>query len=417
MLEYFEICPGDDNDNSLFPAHVTTRDVVDGVVVDPIGGRIQPIPIDYTYWKDRRLLEEILPHRQPHEREADHISSLINFQLHLNTFASEYTRELRRTDAPPPDYDSGFILELFGESDKEEGQPSAVRTKPVLRDDSDTASTVQFEWDSDSSHHFTGTKKFFLPGSFVVQKIKVYITDGQWCYAEGYGSFGHRMLNKVWYVPKFKGRPNLFSDVIAMSDGFSCQRISHTLEYLEDGIVIKTGQLKSNRWILTFELTDHHQSDRSIDSGHANGTGMGILPIPVQTVLMHRRCNHVGPYVLYIAVSKGLTSGMCAGKSAASFANINSLDCPACSLSKSHYADHIRRHPELLRQGRERQRLPGHLTPRGVHGGISRYEFIALDLKTDLPKTRNGCTICMIIVCLYSMRRHLVALLRMNTTH
>ena len=56
--------------------------------------------------------------------------------------------------------------------------------------------------------------------------------------------------------------------------------------------------------------------------------------------------------------------------------------------------------------------MPGHLTPRGVHGGISPYEFLALDLKTDLPKTRNGSTICMIIVCLYTMRRHSVALLR-----
>ena len=103
------------------------------------------------------------------------------------------------------------------------------------------------------------------------------------------------MLNKVWYVPKFKGRPNLFSDVIAMGHGFSCQRIGHSLEYLENGIVIKT--LKSNRWILTFELACLHQSDRSIESGHAKGTGMGILPVPVQIILMHRRCNHVGPYL------------------------------------------------------------------------------------------------------------------------
>ena len=175
------------------------------------------------------------------------------------------------------------------------------------REDSDTAPTVQFEWDSDSSHHFTGTKNFFIPGSFVVQQMNVYIADRQCCYAEGYGSFGHRMLKKVWYVPKFKGRPNLFSDVIAMSDGFSCQRIGQTLEYLENGIVIKTGELKSNRWILEFDLSNDDQSIRSIEPGHANGTGMGILPVPVQTVLILRRCNHVGPYILYLAVNKGLT--------------------------------------------------------------------------------------------------------------
>jgi len=150
-----------------------------------------------------------------------------------------------------------------------------------------------------------------------------------------------------------------------MADGYSCQRIGKTLEYLENGVVIKTGQLKSNRWILEFDLTNDDQSIDSVTPGHANGTGMGILPVPVQTILMHRRCNHVGPYILYLAVSKGLTSGMCAGKSAASLANLNALDCPACSLSKSHYAGHVRRHPELLRQGIERQRVPGLLTPRG----------------------------------------------------
>ena len=54
--------------------------------------------------------------------------------------------------------------------------------------------------------------------------------------------------------------------------------------------------------------------------------------------------------------------------------------------------------------------MPGHITPRDMHGGIAPYEFLALDLKTDLPKTRHSCSICMIIVYLYSMRRHTVAL-------
>ena len=66
---------------------------------------------------------------------------------------------------------------------------------------------------------------------------------------------------------------------------------------------------------------------------------------------------------------------------------------------------------ELLRQGIERQRVPGHLVPRGVHGGVSAYEFLAVDIKTHLPKTRHNCTFCLIIVCLYSMRRHTLPLL------
>ena len=78
-----------------------------------------------------------------------------------------------------------------------EVQGSAVRSQPGWRDDSGTIQTVQFEWDSDSSHHFTGTKDFFIPGTFVAQKMKVYIADGQCCYPEGYGRFGHSMLHKV----------------------------------------------------------------------------------------------------------------------------------------------------------------------------------------------------------------------------
>jgi len=42
--------------------------------------------------------------------------------------------------------------------------------------------------------------------------------------------------------------------------------------------------------------------------GQAMGTGMGLLPIAAQTVLMHRRCNHVSAEVLYLAIHKQLTS-------------------------------------------------------------------------------------------------------------
>ena len=108
LLEYFELCPGDDSDTTLFPVHVLKQNVVNGEVADRIGGKIQPVPIDYTYWRDRRLLEEILPHRQPHEREGDYITSLVNLQVELNTYAAEYTRELRSSGTPPPNYDSGF---------------------------------------------------------------------------------------------------------------------------------------------------------------------------------------------------------------------------------------------------------------------------------------------------------------------
>ena len=79
----------------------------------------------------------------------------------------------------------------------------SVRVRSRQKDD-----TVEFEWDSDSSHHFTGSLIHYIPDTFVQRRMRVYVADGKGCWAEGYGSFPHPMLKKVWYVPKFKGRPN-----------------------------------------------------------------------------------------------------------------------------------------------------------------------------------------------------------------
>ena len=235
--------------------------------------------------------------------------------------------------------------------------------------------TVEFEWDSDSSHHFTGSLIHYIPDTFVQKLMRVYVADGKGCWAEGYGSFPHPMLQKVWYVPRFKGRPNLFSDIVAMGEGYNCERINHSLQYFRGDDHVLTGVFRHNRWILSFKLSDtdggyytppppppindDSSQSESADSvfvstsingtltettAHAHGTGMGLLPVPVQTILMHRRCNHVGPAVLHTAVSKNLTSGLCAGKGSASLALLNALECVACTLAKSHYANHVRRH-------------------------------------------------------------------------
>jgi hypothetical protein len=218
----------------------------------------------------------------------------------------------------------------------------SVRVRSRQKDD-----TVEFEWDSDSSHHFTGSLIHYIPDTFVQKRMWVYVADGKSCWAEGYGSFPHPMLKKVWYVPQFKGRPNLFSDVVAMGEGYNCERIGRSLKYLQGDDHVLTGLFKRNRWILSFKLSptdggnhtpppspikdDSSQSEAAdsvfvgtsingIDdtTAHAHGTGMGLLPVPVQTILMHRRCNHVGPAVLHTAVSKNLTTGLCAGKGSAS---------------------------------------------------------------------------------------------------
>jgi hypothetical protein len=168
-----------------------------------------------------------------------------------------------------------------------------------------------------------------------------------------------------------------------MKDGYSCRRVGNKLEYFRGDTIVLTGRFESNRWLLHFDLSTPYSPNTPITVGHSNGTGMGILPVPTQVVLMHRRCNHVSASLLYHAIDKRLTSGLCAKKPSASVCNFSVIDCLACTLAKSKVAAHRTRNKELLSGGKERQRVPGHITPRGLHSGVAPYEFLALDLKTE----------------------------------
>lgn len=111
-------------------------------------------------------------------------------------------------------------------------------------------------------------------------------------------------------------------------------------------------------------------------NGQARGTGMGILPVAAQTILMHRRCNHVSAEVLYLAIQKELTSDLFACKSSGMLAQLNAIDCVACAMAKSRYSNNQKMNAELLHKGVERQRVPGHVVPRGIHAGLALYESI-----------------------------------------
>lgn len=235
--------------------------------------------------------------------------------------------------------------------------------------------------------------------------MKVQVASGEIHYATGFGRFNHLMLQVVWYIPNFGS--TLFSDTVAMRDGYSCARMGQSLIYSIDGEAVLEGTFVKTRWILTFESSGAPSKTRQ---ARACGTGMGLMPVSAQTVLMHRRCNHAEATTLYMAQRRNLTSGLCAGSHAASLTNLCAIDCIACSLAKSRYAAHRKQHLQLALEDRDRQRVPGHLTPWGIHGGLAPYELVALDLMTDLPPTHHRCTICMIVVCLYSMKRHSIAL-------
>lgn len=128
--------------------------------------------------------------------------------------------------------------------------------------------------------------------------MRIYVADGQRCWAEGYGSFLDP-LRKVWFVPRFAGRLNLFSDIVVMGDGYNCERIDRSLHYFLGEDHVLTRVFRRNRWILPFKLSridgsvcsrpqppadeDLPPSLPALSTALAHGTGMGLLPVPVQT--------------------------------------------------------------------------------------------------------------------------------------
>ena len=380
MWQIFEINDTADN-MSLFSHHTITHDVdvETGLVIDPNGGLVSPLRLSYRDSNgDRELLRSMLPEIQYGDRHADAELAMDILQDQLNTANERYIQHQHSNGTPPSEHILSFVHPLL-----KHGQANATRVRSQLSKDFVSPAIVRFEWDSDASHHFIGTDKFILSGSFVKRRMIVQVADGQKCFTLSYGSLNHAMLHRVWYIESFQSY--LFSDVQAMKEGFFCQCIGQKLEYFRGDKLVLTFQFEESRWYLTFELTESHTQ---CSNNHAHRTSMRLLPVSVQALLVHRRCNHVSPSLLYLAVYKNLTTSMCAEKFSSSLKNLSVIDCLACSLAKSKYADHKSRSAVLPQQGRERQNVPGHITPRGLHGGIATYELLALDLKTELTYLR-----------------------------
>ena len=205
--------------------------------------------------------------------------------------------------------------------------------------------------------------------TFTPRRMSVEVADGKFVQATGYGSMAHPLLTKVWYVPEFEGRPMLFSENQAMLDNHSSQRKKTVIFRDEDtDEQVFSGKLENKRFVLKFDFREVEVSSSATKSklheestAHAFGTGMSLLPTPVHSVLMHRRTNHHGPTSLHAAVSRDVTTGLCASLSTATLAQLSTIDCLACTLGKSKYADHVSVNPVLREQGIERQGIPGHV--------------------------------------------------------
>jgi len=227
MWDIFEVVDSDLN-TELFPPHELGRIINPdtGTPYDPIGGTVYPRPLDFVdVHADYLHLRDIMPDRQYGDRNEDHTRAMSDFQTALNTGNRQYLDSMRRTGNPPNGYFSGFEINFSAQT----GHGNAVsqsRNKSMTM--SVSPSLIKFEWDSDSSHHFTGIKSYFLPNTFVSKRMIVRVASGKIHYAERYGWMAHSMLEKVWYVPGFTC--NLLSDTIAMGDGYSSRRMGRTLE-------------------------------------------------------------------------------------------------------------------------------------------------------------------------------------------
>ena len=84
------------------------------------------------------------------------------------------------------------------------------------------------------------------------------VADGKFVQATGYGSMAHPLLTTVWCVPKFEGRPMLFSKNQAMLDNLSSQRKKSTVIFRDEDTdePVLTGKLENKRFVLQFDLRE-----------------------------------------------------------------------------------------------------------------------------------------------------------------
>jgi hypothetical protein len=81
-------------------------------------------------------------------------------------------------------------------------------------------------------------------------------------------------------------------------------------------------------------------------------------------------------------------------------AKIADLDCFCCGIAKAQSFPHWHRHPELF--AGQKQVIHDYLHPRGIRRGQYPYEFLAIDIKPNLPGAYTGESILGMIECGYT---------------
>ena len=156
----------------LFLHHNVSYDVEAerGELIDPYGGLVTPMNINFRDREaDREALSSMLPYHQYSDRNADTELGLELLQNQLNTANARYVQYQRTNGTPPSESVTTFVYPLT-----EHGHAKVINhTLPTT--DSEVVNTIEFEWDSDDSHHFIRTDSFFLPGTFVKKSMKVLV--------------------------------------------------------------------------------------------------------------------------------------------------------------------------------------------------------------------------------------------------
>jgi len=182
------------NAMTLFTHHTMTHDVdaVTGRIIDPNGGLVCPLRINYRDRDaDREMLNEYIPLMQYGDRHSDLLLAMDLLEDQFNTANDRYIEYQRNNGTPPSEPVTAFVYPT-----SEQGNAKVVHKSLAIKK-STSLSMIQFEWDSDSSHHFIGTDKYFIPGSFVNSSMKVQVANGETCTTEGYGVLNHTILTRL----------------------------------------------------------------------------------------------------------------------------------------------------------------------------------------------------------------------------
>ena len=262
---------------------------------------------------------------------------------------------------------------------------------------------ITFEIDSDATHTMHGNLdvcRAFLVDFDPTRRMQIQVANGEFIYGEGCGRLaeGGLLTEEVWHVPGI-GNRGLLSTFPAVANGVDCLLNRNGAVFSKDGVVLAKGFLvpSCRNFQIQFAVRDRN---RNPQQGQAFGASITMLPLRSRIQLLHNRLNHIGSTRMLVLLRNSLALRLPIADTEATLAKIADLDCFCCGIAKAQSFPHWHRHPELF--AGQKQVIHDYLHPRGIRRGQYPYEFLAIDIKPNLPGAYTGETILGMIECGYT---------------